>query len=339
MRIALDAMGSDHCPAVEVQGALAALRELSTEFQVLLVGDQERIEAELDQADFYPAERVEIVHASQRIAPGEAPASAVRRKPDSSIVAGLMLQREGKADAFVSAGSTGAVMAASFFILRPLPGVDRPAVATILPTAAEPVIMLDAGANVDSKASQLLEWAMLGAVYAEDVLTRPNPRIGLLNIGEEPEKGNELAVETHQLLRESGLNFVGNIEGRDIITGSCDILITDGFVGNVLLKFYESVATFILGLLDGELRGGADAVDLDRVTRVLDYTEYGGAPLLGVNGISIICHGGSPPQAIKNAIRVAVQAVDTRMLGHMEHALAGPSGDTGVGNGRYRERA
>jgi phosphate acyltransferase len=339
VRIALDAMGSDHCPAVEVQGALAALRELSNGFEILLVGDRERIEAELAGADPYPSDRVQIVHAPQRISPGEAPASAVRRKPDSSIVTGLTLQREGKADAFVSAGSTGAVMAASFFILRPLPGVDRPAVATILPTAAEPVFMLDAGANVDSKPHQLLEWARLGAVYVEDALARPNPRVGLLNIGEEPEKGNELALETHRLLRESGLNFVGNIEGRDIITGSCDVLVTDGFVGNVLLKFYESVAGFVLGLLPGEVLSGAAAADLDRMTRVLDYTEYGGAPLLGVNGISIICHGGSPPRAIKNAIRVAVQAVDTRMLGHMENELAGPSGDGNAGNDRYRERA
>lgn len=321
MRIALDAMGTDRHPAVEVQGAVEALRELPDDITLVLIGDRPRIEAELAQVGDVPDGRLEIVHATQRIDPSEAPATVVRRKPDSSIVRGLMQQREGKVDACVSAGSTGAVMAASLLILRALPGIDRPAIATVLPTAAEPVVMLDAGANVDSKPYHLVQFARLGAIYARDVLGRSEPRIGLLNIGEEPEKGNEVAVETHRLLRSSDLNFVGNVEGRDVIRGVCDVLVTDGFVGNVLLKFYESVAGFVFGLLTREL--AQLDVDVDRVFKVLDYTEYGGAPLLGVNGLSIICHGGSPPRAIKNAIRVAVQAVETNMLGHIRREVAG----------------
>jgi phosphate acyltransferase len=321
VRIALDAMGTDRHPAVEVQGALQALHEIDADFEVLLVGDRAQVEAELARHAPAPPDRVRIVHAEQRISPAEAPATAVRRKPGSSIVVGLNLQRDGAADAFVSAGSTGAVMAASLFILRPLPGVDRPPVATLLPTTLEPLLLLDAGANVDSRPSHLLQFARLGAVYAEDVLGRQNPRVGLLNIGEEPEKGDELAVEAHRLLRASSLNFVGNVEGRDVIRGTCDVLVADGFVGNVLLKFYESVTGFVYGLMHRELARAGVALDLDAVRKVLDYAEYGGAPLLGVNGLSIICHGGSPPGAIKNAIRVAIQGAESGMVGHMRREV------------------
>jgi phosphate acyltransferase len=320
VRIALDAMGTDRHPAAEVEGAVAALRELSGELELVLVGDEARIEAELERVGA-PRERLHVVHASQRVEPGEAPATAVRRKPDSSIVVGLTQHREGKVDAFVSAGSTGAVMAASLFILRPLAGVDRPPVGTVLPTAQTPVLMLDAGANVDCKPQQLLQFAQLGAIYAQDVLRCARPRVGLLNIGEEAEKGDERAVETHRLLQSSGLNFVGNVEGRDLIEGVCDVLVTDGFAGNVLLKFYEAVAGFIIGLITRELGAAETEARLERVIRFLDYTEYGGAPLLGVNGTAIICHGGSPPSAIKNAIGAAVQAVDSRLVDHMKREL------------------
>lgn len=322
MRIALDAMGTDQHPAVEVEGALQAMRELPGDFTILLVGDRERIEAELARAGAAASTRLAVIHAPDCIEPGEPAVTAVRRKPDSSIVVGLKLQREGKADAFVSAGSTGAVMAASLFHLRALPGVDRPAIATILPTAVQPLLLLDSGANVDCKPHHLVQFARLGSIYVEDVWQRAQPRVGLLNIGEEPEKGDELTVEAHRLLAESDLNFVGNIEGRDVIRGSCDVLVADGFVGNVLLKFYESIAGFVHGLLRAEIADEHASLDLDKVFRVFDYTEYGGAPLLGVNGISIICHGGSPPRAIRNAIRVAVQAIDARMLGHIERAIA-----------------
>jgi glycerol-3-phosphate acyltransferase PlsX len=330
VRIALDAMGTDDHPAAEVEGALAALRELPGDFTIVLVGDRPQIEAELRRRGSQPSDRLAIEHAPDLIAPSESAAAAVRRKPHSSIVVGLRLQREGKADAFVSAGSTGAVMAASLFLLRPLPGVDRPAIGTILPTAAQPLLLLDAGANVDCRPQHLLQFARLGSVYVEDVWQRPRPRVGLLNIGEEPEKGDELTVEAHQLLADSGLNFVGNIEGRDVIRGTCDVLVADGFVGNVLLKFYESVTGLMHGLLRSALAEAGVQLDLDRLFSGFDYTEYGGAPLLGVNGVTIICHGGSPSRAIRNAIRVAVQARETHMLGHLRRAVGADPGSPGA---------
>ncbi len=322
MLIALDAMGTDRHPATEVLGAVRALRELPGDFELILVGDQQAIEAELVMAGDFPRGRLHVRHTSQCISPREGAVTAVRRKPDSSIVVGLTLQKEGKADAFISAGSTGAVMAASLFLLRPVTGVDRPTVSTILPTAGAPTLLVDSGTNVDSKPHNLLQFARLGSVYAQDVLNCERPRVGLLNIGEEPEKGNELAVAAHQLLRESDLRFVGNVEGRDIVKGVCDVLVTDGFAGNVLLKFYESVGTFMYAMLARELKDAGVQIDLDKIFQHFDYTEYGGAPLLGVNGITIICHGGSPPRAIRNAVRAATQAIQRDMVGHVKRELA-----------------
>ncbi|MDX1673417.1 MAG: phosphate acyltransferase PlsX [Longimicrobiales bacterium] len=321
MRIAVDAMGTDRHPAVEVEGVVAALEDLPESFEVILVGDEDRIRQELDRLRIVEDQRLTVVHASERIDPTEAPAAAVRRKPDSSIVVGIELQRQGEADAFVSAGSTGAVMAASLLMLRPLPGVDRPAIAAMVPTSVGPMVLLDAGANVDCKPENLVQFARLGVVYARDVLGRETPRVGLLNIGEEPEKGNELAVETHRRLEASGLHFVGNVEGRQIIEGACDVLVADGFVGNVLLKFYESVAGFVFGLLKRDIAEVGAGATSDRVTRILDYAEYGGAPLLGVNGISIICHGDSPPRAITNALKAAETASNAHMVGHIREEV------------------
>jgi phosphate acyltransferase len=315
-------MGTDRHPAIEVEGAVQALRELPGDFELVLVGDSARIEAELSRYEIPPG-RLTVLHAPDVIEPGEPAVTAVRRKPSSSIVMGLKLQKEGQADAFVSAGSTGAVMAASLFLFRALPGVDRPAVGTILPTTVQPCLLIDAGANVDCKPQQLLQFARLGSIYVEDVWQRPSPRVGLLNIGEEPEKGDELTVEAYRLLSASDLNFVGNIEGRDVIRGTCDVLVADGFVGNVLLKFYESVMSFIHGMLTTEFADTPTAQKLDQLFRVFDYTEYGGAPLLGVNGVTIICHGGSPPRAVCNAVRVAIQSVEKRVVGHIERAVAG----------------
>jgi phosphate acyltransferase len=323
MRIALDAMGSDRAPTIEVEGAIGALRTLGGTFRLVLVGDRERIEAELARHADAPLDRIEIVHAPQRIEMGESPAQAIRRKPDSSIVVGLSLQKQGEVDAFISAGSTGAVMAGSLVILRPLPGVDRPAIGTVIPTRTGHTLLIDAGANVDTRPTNLLQFAHLGSIYARDLMGLENPRIGLLNIGEEPEKGDERSVEAFGLLSSSAsLNFVGNIEGRDIIEEKCDVLVCDGFAGNVLLKFYESVAAFIVGLVRSEAESARSALDLSRISQFLDYTEYGGAPLLGVNGVSIICHGGSPPRAIVAAIRVAVQAVESHMVQHIQNRLA-----------------
>jgi phosphate acyltransferase len=314
-------MGTDDAPVSEIAGAVDALRGRE-DLVLLLVGDGAVIGPVLDQRADAPLDRIQVVHAPDRIEPGEPPASAVRRRKDSSIVRGIRLQKEGEADAFISAGSTGAVMAASLILLRPLPGVARPAIGTLLPTAGRPTLMLDAGANVDCKPQHLLEFGRLGNIYAQDLMGVDRPRVALLNIGEEPEKGDELAVEAHRLLASSGLNFVGNVEGRDIIRGACDVLVCDGFVGNVLLKFYESVAEFIIGLLSREVDRIGSTLDLEEVFRVLDYAEYGGAPLLGVNGVTIICHGNSPPKAIRNAIAVAAQAVESRMVEHIAGELA-----------------
>lgn len=321
MRIALDAMGTDQAPATEVAGAVSALREAESDFEVVLVGDRAEVEAALGEHGDFPTDRLSVVHAPERILPSDSPSTAVRRKPRSSIVIGLELHRQGEADAFISAGSTGAVMAASLFILRPLLGVDRPPIGTVVPTANGPLLLVDAGANVDCKPHQLLQFARLGKVYAQDLMGTRSPRIGLLNIGAESKKGNELAVSTYALLDESDLNFMGNVEGRSIIDGVCDVLVCDGFVGNVLLKFYESVASFTVGLLKHALGELPSTTDLDQVFRVLDYTETGGAPLLGVNGIPIICHGDSPPKAIRNAIAVADRAAKASMVSHFENEL------------------
>jgi len=323
MRIALDAMGSDRAPSVEIEGAVGALRELEGDFRIVLVGDEARIEEELTRHADAPLDRIDVVHAPGRIEMGESPAHAIRRKQNSSMVVGLNLHKRGEVDAFISAGSTGAAMAGSVMILGVLPGVDRPAVGTVLPTASGHTLMIDGGANVDTRPQHLLQFAYLGSIYARDLMGIEVPRIGLLNIGEEPEKGDERAVEAHRLLAVAeGLNFVGNVEGRDVIHGKCDVLVCDGFVGNVLLKFYESVAGFMLGLLRREMTEARVELDLTRMFHTLDYTEYGGAPLLGVNGVTIICHGGSPPRAIRNAIRVAAQAVDRKMVSHIERQLA-----------------
>ncbi|MQA88851.1 MAG: phosphate acyltransferase PlsX [Gemmatimonas sp.] len=330
MRIALDAMGSDRAPAIEVEGAIGALRSMGDDLQLVVVGDRERIDAELGRYPGIGRDRIEVVHAPQRIEMGESPAQAIRRKPDSSIVVGLNLHKRREVDAFISAGSTGAVMAGSLVILGPLPGVDRPPVGAILPTSRGHTLLIDAGANIDTRPQQRLQFAHLGTTYAQDLMGIERPRIGLLNIGEEPEKGDEQTLLTYQLLRESTLNFVGNIEGRDIIDHKCDVLVSDGFAGNVLLKFYESVTGFILDLLRKEVEEAEVELDLSRIFRILDYTEYGGAPLLGVNGVVIICHGGSPPKAVTNAIRVAAQAIERDMTTHMQNRIGKLHGAQGA---------
>ncbi len=330
MRIALDASGTDDAPHVEIEGALSALAELE-DVSITLVGDEGVLTAALADRGVAVSDRLGVVHAPDRILASDSPATVVRRKPESSIVRGLGLHRDGEADAFISAGSTGAVMAASLFLLRPLPGVDRPSVATTLPTVGAPMILVDSGTNVDCKPRQLVQFAHLGSVYARDALgVEGRPRVGLLNIGEEPEKGDELAVETYELLAaDSQLQFVGNVEGRDVIRGVCDVLVTDGFAGNVLLKFYESVAQHVVGIVKSNLDLRGIELDYEKTFSMLDYSEYGGAPLLGVNGLSVICHGGSTPKALKNAIRVAADAVRNDLVGDMaaefaDRTAAGP---------------
>jgi len=318
-RIALDAMGGDGAPLVPVQGAAEALREWPDAVEILLVGQPEALESLLEAED---VSGLRIIPASETVEMNEPPALAIRRKRDSSIAVGLGLVRSGEADAFISAGSTGAVMAGSLLFLRPLPGVERPPVGTIFPTSSGQTLVLDAGANVNCRPGHLQQFAHLGSVYMRDIVDIERPRVGLLNLGTEPGKGDELRVTAYRLLREdSGLNFVGNIEGDQIIRGACDVLVCDGFVGNVLLKFYESMAGFVTGVL-GQAERPLTSGGLDEIFRFLDYAEYGGAPLLGVNGVSIICHGGSPPRAIRNAIGVAMRCVRFHMVSDMAAALA-----------------
>jgi glycerol-3-phosphate acyltransferase PlsX len=335
MRIALDAMGTDLAPEPEVLGALQALEQLDEDIEIVLVGDEAVVRAELEKHGPTPG-RISVHHAPDRVTAADAPASVIRRKPDSSIVVGLRLHQEGAVEAFVSAGSTGAMMATSLFTLRPLPGVDRPAIGTTLPTVAGPCLLIDSGANVDCKPHHLVQFAHLGSTYARDTMGVEKPRVALLNIGEEPEKGNEVAAEAHELLtKEGGLHFIGNIEGRDIILGACDVAVCDGFVGNVLLKFYESVAGFIIGLLKPHLGAAAEkGGDLENVFRILDYAEYGGAPLLGVGGVSIICHGESPPKAIHNALAVAARAVRSDMVKHSARDVSAGSQRSGTRSDR-----
>lgn len=322
-RIALDAMGGDYAPQIPIEGAVRALRSLSPDLDILLVGRRGDIEAALSGHDV-PEGRVRVVDAPDVIAMGEKPLQAIRGKRQSSIRVGLEMVKAGEADAFVSGGNTGAVMAGSTLVLGLHPAIDRPAIGALFPTVGQPVLLLDAGANVDCTPRELRGFARLGSVYAREALRRPEPSVGLLNIGEEEEKGNEVARAAHTLLAEEpGLRFVGNVEGRDIINGDCDVIVCDGFVGNVVLKFYESVATLFTGLLEQEVSPELlQTPGMQRVFSILDYAEYGGAPLLGVRGVSIICHGSSPARAIANAIAVAVQSVDSQVSQHIAAELA-----------------
>jgi glycerol-3-phosphate acyltransferase PlsX len=329
-RIALDAMGGDFAPQATVAGALLALGELGSAHTIQLVGRTAVINDQLDRllggemaTSSAQRSRIEIVEAPDVIEMTDKPATVIRGKPESSMMVGLKLQPKGKSDAFVSAGNTGAQMAASMVVLKLHAGLDRPAIATIFPSTRKPVVVLDSGANVDCSAEELVQFARLGVVYAEDILGRVNPSVGLLSIGEEAEKGNAAVKEAHQLLQAAGLNFIGNVEGRDLPKGACDrgpvdVVVCDGFVGNVVLKFYESVAPLIMGLLK---KAGVDEATMATALKQLDYSEHGGAPLLGVRGVSIISHGKSSPRAIKNAIKVAVQAVETKMDEHIGRRL------------------
>ncbi|HET8624965.1 MAG TPA: phosphate acyltransferase PlsX [Gemmatimonadales bacterium] len=323
IRVAVDAMGGDRAPEAEIEGTVAALAELPPTFIVQLVGRPDAIDTALGHHAGVDRARIEIRPAAEVIGMAEKPLAAVRKKPDSSLVVALRLHAEGKSDAFVSAGNTGAVLAASTMILGLHPGVERATAATPFPTADHPVLVLDGGANVDCSPRELVNFAYLGTAYARDIFGRPNPTVGLLNVGEEEEKGNAQAREAHLLLRQSpGLNYVGNIEGRDILPGHpkhgpIDVVVCDGFVGNIVLKFYESAAKMLVTLLKREAPAVLGREDFGRVLRILDYTEYGGAPLLGVKGIAIMCHGSSSGNAIKNAIRVAVQAVEAHLTQHI----------------------
>jgi glycerol-3-phosphate acyltransferase PlsX len=326
MKIAVDAMGGDHGPAVVVEGAVAAAREFG--LPVVLVGDRDRIEAELKRLDAGSL-AVEVRHATQVVEMAETPSQALRRKRDSSLRVAAELVRDGEASAFVSAGNTGAAMAIAMFVIGVLRGIDRPAIAAVLPSLRGFTVLLDVGANVAPKPWHLFQYALMGHVYARDILGLERPRVGLLSVGEEEGKGNDLTREVYELLKESRLNFLGNVEGRDIYNGQCDVVVTDGFTGNVALKISESLAEMLGAMIREELTrdvrskvGAALARPaFARFRRRVDYTELGGAPLLGIDGAAIICHGASPVKAMKNAVRVAAEWAKAGLNEHIRAAL------------------
>ncbi|NLG85198.1 MAG: phosphate acyltransferase PlsX [Firmicutes bacterium] len=334
MKIALDAMGGDFAPREEVRGAIAACQDLGVE--VILVGDPTPIEAELSACPMARSLPLTVVAASERIGMGEHPAAAVKKKRQASVVVANELVRNGQADGVVSAGNTGAAMAASLLRLGRLPGIDRPAIAIPMPTATGVTVLLDAGANADCTAENLLQFAFMGAIYAERVLGLSHPRVGLLNIGEEETKGNALAQAAYPLLASSGLNFIGNVEGRDLHRGAADVVVCDGFVGNVVLKVSEGLATVLFAQVKeaatasfkGRLGGLLLRPSLYALRKRLDYAEYGGAPLLGVNGVSIIAHGRSNARAIRNAIGAAAKAAGEGIVEMIRQALSpSPGGE------------
>lgn len=325
VRVAIDAMGGDHAPAATVEGAVLA----SQQVDVLLVGRSEDIEKELARHEGYG--NIQIVDAPEVIGMGEAPAAAIKGKPRSSIHIGLGLHREGKADAFVSAGNTGAVMGASLFLLGRVEGVSRPAAIGYFPSLEGVTIVLDVGSNVDCKPEHLHQFARMGSIYVESVLGRERPSVALLNVGEEPGKGNELVKATYPLLDEDPqINFTGNVEGRDLLMHVADVVVCDGFVGNVLLKFGESVATVVPTMIGAAIResqvSAEDAATMQSVfsgvKKQFDYEEFGGAPLLGIKGNVLIGHGGSTARAFERMILTAAQAAREDVAGAIARSIS-----------------
>jgi phosphate acyltransferase len=347
-RVALDVMGGDYAPSEVVLGAVQAARELGV--GVWLVGPETTIQAELDKLDHTGLD-LEILHTDEFIGMDEHPAEAVRTRRRNTITLCHELVRDGKAVGAVSAGNSGAIMTAALLTLRRIKGVDRPAIGTVLPgQSGTRTLVLDAGANTDSKPAYLLQFALMGAAYMRSAFGVDDPRVGLLANGEEETKGDQLVQEAHQLIKAAaptaGINFIGNVEGRDINAGTADVVVCDGFVGNVVLKLSEGLSKMILATIRKELTANPlSAVGavlakpaFDRVRKQLDYEEYGGAPILGVNGVSIVSHGRSKAKAIKNAIRVACQVADAHLpeviaagMQRIGQATSAPSADAGTG--------
>jgi phosphate acyltransferase len=335
MRIAIDAMGGDLGPAVIVDGALVAARHLQV--GLLLVGSAAAIQTELLR---HPAARgldLEIVDAPEWIEMAEPAASALRRKPRASIRVAAQSVRDGRAGALFSAGHTGASLMASHGAFGPLPGVDRPALATIIPTRKSPAVLLDSGATVGCRPQHLVQFAVMGSAYARIALGKRLPRVALLSIGEEETKGNELTREAHQRLKEAPVHFIGNVEGRDVYAGEADVIVCDGFTGNVLLKVSEGLVETIESILHDELAatfGGRVGYALSRQAfrrfrRRVDYSEYGGAPILGLHGLCIVGHGRSSAKAIANAVTMAVRGVREDLVGRLSRDLAHVTSDLG----------
>lgn len=329
MRVAVDAMGSDYAPEEIVLGAIQAATEYQCE--IVLVGDQIQIKQVLDKVERWEDLNISIYHASEIIEMNEHPGAAVRKKKDASVVVATRLVKEGFCDAVVSAGSTGAAVASALFGLGRIRGVERPTIATPIPNLTGTTVLLDSGANIDSKPKHLVQSAIMGSIYSQYILNIKNPRVGLLNIGEEETKGNEQALATYPLLKQlQTVNFMGNVEGRDIPKGTVDVVVCDGFVGNVVLKLGEGLSSAIMQLIKEAVKSSGILTKiaslmvlpaLKGLKKKLDYAEYGGAPLLGVDGCFIICHGSSKAKAIKNAIRVANEFTQNRVVEHIRENI------------------
>jgi glycerol-3-phosphate acyltransferase PlsX len=318
-------MGSDYGPDEIIQGAIEAMEEYNQE--VILVGDQEKIQKKLISKNI--KQQVEIVHAGEEISMHDSPSTAVRRKKNSSLVKSMQLVKEGKAAAMLSAGNTGAVMASALLELGRIKGIDRPAIAVIIPGYQHNTVLLDAGANVSCKPQNLLQFGLMGYLYAEKILNYPCPKIGLLSIGVEVTKGNEITIDAYPLLQKANINFMGNVEGRDIFFNTVDVVVCDGFVGNVVLKTIEGMAIAYIKMIEEEIDknlftklGSLFAFSSIRYfKKLLDYAEYGGAHLLGVNGVVTICHGSSSAKAIKNAIRLSKEAVEKLLVQAIQDSI------------------
>ena len=327
MKIVVDAMGGDHAPGAAVEGAVMAAREYETE--IILTGLSDQIHSILNRLDPDHHLSIQVVHADEVVEMHDSPSKVLRSKRKSSMKIGLDLVKEGTASAFLSAGNTGAVLAYSTIILRPLKGVDRPAIAIQLPTLKGNAILLDAGANVDCKTNQLFQFGIMGHVFAEYILGKKNPLVGLLSIGEEDGKGNEIVKEAFQMLKASHINFIGNVEGKEVYRGNADVIVCDGFTGNVALKISESLAEMIGSNLKRLFKSNWLSKlgylllkpKLNEFKKKVDYSETGGAPLLGVNGVVIIAHGSSSPKAIKNAINRARELSEKNINAHIQQGI------------------
>ncbi len=332
MRVAVDAMGGDYAPGATVEGAIEASRSYGIE--VLLVGKPDAIEGEISRLKRHgelDGAKFQIIPADEVVEMDDDPLHAVRHKRNSSMAVALRTVKSGEADAFVSAGSTGAAYGIARAILGRVKGVTKPAIAVVMPNVRDQTVVIDAGANVDCSPKDLAEFAVMGSIYSELILGKSSPRVGLLNIGTEEIKGNDLVFGARPLLREAPINFIGDVEGRDVMAGTVDVVVCDGFIGNVILKFGEGMADLVVRLLKNELsttllsKIGAALIRrrFENLKAKLDYTEYGGAPLLGINGACIIAHGSSCPNAIKNAVRVASEYVERGINRQIERRLKG----------------
>ncbi len=335
MKILVDAMGGDFAPGVAVEGAVEAAKLYKK--HIILIGNEAAIKDELKKHKRSGGLPLSVVNASEVISMGDSAAESFRKKPDSSIVKGLRLLAEGKADGFFSAGHSGAIGTSALLTLKRLDGISRPALATVFPTMGKPCVLIDSGANIDSKPKNLMQFAVMGLAYSKFVLDNKNPRVGLLSIGEEDSKGNELTLEAFKLMKDSGINFAGNIEGGDIVRGEIDVIVCDGFVGNIVLKLSEGLAGFLVYLIKNELKKNplnllaAPVLQnvFKHIRKKVDYDEYGGAPLLGVNGVSVIGHGSSNAQAIKKGLRTTIEAVENNINNHIQEEIT----KIGVKNG------